>query len=311
MTRLFVYLILTGGTWYLSGMYRSFPLTLLFLAEILFLSLLAVQTAIFRAAVSAAFASKIIYAEKNRECRCRIHLRQKSVFPAGRVRLTLVLSYPDGRRKFSRNLYGAVGPRGESDLEFFVRPALCGPVRVELRHWRVYDSLSLFSAARRSRELMTIAVLPRPFSARIRDMTSGGADAGFSGGVNALTRPESSADFRDSREYRPGDPARAINWKQSARTGKLYVREYERESDEFFTLILNRSGHISPENQDAFYEILSAILSGLLERAAGDGGRLPRGEDGDRPDTYRPCDGKDGRPDIQPVFVLQILKRKA
>ena len=39
--------------------------------------------------------------------------------------------------------------------------------------------------------------------------------------------------------------------------------------------------------------------------------RLPRGEDGDRPDTYRPCDGKDGRPDIQPVFVLQILKRKA
>ena len=158
MIRLFVYLIFTGVTWYLAGMYRSFPLTFLFLSEILLLIALAIQVIIFRFSVSAEFITKTRYAEKNLECRCLINLKQKSVFPAGRVRLTLILSYPDGRRKSVRHLFGAVGAHGQSDLEFFIRPKLCGPVSVELRGWRVYDSLSLFSIGRRSREVMTVAV---------------------------------------------------------------------------------------------------------------------------------------------------------
>lgn len=44
----------------------------------------------------------------------------------------------------------------------------------------------------------------------------------------SLTGP-ASTDFKEIREYRPGDPVKSINWKASARKGELLVNEYERE----------------------------------------------------------------------------------
>ncbi|NJF24908.1 DUF58 domain-containing protein [Thermococcus sp. Bubb.Bath] len=39
----------------------------------------------------------------------------------------------------------------------------------------------------------------------------------------------SSTDFKELREYHPGDPLRAVNWKATARLSKPFVNEYERE----------------------------------------------------------------------------------
>lgn len=44
------------------------------------------------------------------------------------------------------------------------------------------------------------------------------------------------------REYIPGDDARAIDWKASARLDRLFVREYEEERSQTYYLILDRSG---------------------------------------------------------------------
>jgi uncharacterized protein (DUF58 family) len=44
------------------------------------------------------------------------------------------------------------------------------------------------------------------------------------------------------REYLPGDDARAIDWKASARLDRLFVREYEEERNQTYYLVLDRSG---------------------------------------------------------------------
>ena len=44
------------------------------------------------------------------------------------------------------------------------------------------------------------------------------------------------------REYLPGDDARAIDWKASARLDRLFVREYEEERSQTYYLVLDRSG---------------------------------------------------------------------
>ena len=44
------------------------------------------------------------------------------------------------------------------------------------------------------------------------------------------------------REYLPGDDARAIDWKASARLDRLVVREYEEERNQTYYLVLDRSG---------------------------------------------------------------------
>ena len=41
------------------------------------------------------------------------------------------------------------------------------------------------------------------------------------------------------REYRPGDDLRTINWKRTARTGVLYVKEYEKGTQDFHLLYID------------------------------------------------------------------------
>lgn len=52
------------------------------------------------------------------------------------------------------------------------------------------------------------------------------------GGVSLAMRVGDSEEFRALRDYRPGDPLRAIHWRSWARTGCPVVREYQ---DEFFS----------------------------------------------------------------------------
>lgn len=46
----------------------------------------------------------------------------------------------------------------------------------------------------------------------------------------AMQSPLQNQDVRSLRPYRPGDPVRQIAWKQTARTGRTVVREYDRPS---------------------------------------------------------------------------------
>lgn len=52
------------------------------------------------------------------------------------------------------------------------------------------------------------------------------------GGISQASRVGDSEEFRSLRDYRPGDPLRAIHWRSWARTGRPVVREYQ---EEYFT----------------------------------------------------------------------------
>jgi len=51
----------------------------------------------------------------------------------------------------------------------------------------------------------------------------------------------SSTDFKEIREYRPGDPMRTINWKATARLGIPLVNEYEKEGALTFMFYIDSS----------------------------------------------------------------------
>ncbi len=52
------------------------------------------------------------------------------------------------------------------------------------------------------------------------------------GGISHASRVGDSEEFRALRDYRPGDPLRAIHWRSWARTGRPVVKEYQ---EEYFT----------------------------------------------------------------------------
>lgn len=83
-------------------------------------------------------------------------------------------------------------------------------------------------------------------------------------------RGGTSGEFLRLREYAAGDPYRQIHWNQTARTGTLWIKEYQREQDRTVLLSLDlrsRKRRKAPE-LDAFFEVLSALTLGILHQGA-------------------------------------------
>lgn len=63
------------------------------------------------------------------------------------------------------------------------------------------------------------------------------------------------------RDYHPGDEARAIHWKTSARLGQLIVKEHEDEAGRRLTLVLSNRLAASPPLLEAFEQAVEVTAS--------------------------------------------------
>ena len=79
------------------------------------------------------------------------------------------------------------------------------------------------------------AGLPAPMVAALRVAET------VSAGSHGLRRPGPGYDFWQFRLYRPGDPVRAVDWRRSAREGRVLVSERERDAAQTFWLWEDRS----------------------------------------------------------------------
>lgn len=93
-----------------------------------------------------------------------------------------------------------------------------------------------------------------------RDSVSG--HIGFDMGRNAGT----SLDFKDYREYQPGDDLRHIDWHAFARTDRLTVKLYREEVSPHVDIVLDGSSSMALENTEKARAALG--LSALLAVAA-------------------------------------------
>ena len=75
--------------------------------------------------------------------------------------------------------------------------------------------------------------------------------------------------FRSMREYRPTDSMRRINWKSTAKSGKLLVNMYESSYDQEICILLDGScrneGH-KREMQEMAISLASSVAADLLQR---------------------------------------------
>lgn len=136
--------------------------------------------------------------------------------PAGEreARTTLQVAWPvAGSFRFDRPTITAVDPRG-----LFVEGLARGPTP-------------------------SIAVEPR--GPRDVHVGMGGEQVTAAYGEHETDRQGSGLDPAELREYVPGDTARRIDWKTTARRGQPHVREYEIEADYTTSLIVDRRRRMS------------------------------------------------------------------
>ncbi len=65
---------------------------------------------------------------------------------------------------------------------------------------------------------------------------------GLRGGVHRSRNVGASVDFKEHRQYVPGDEVRSIDWKLYGKTDRLYIRQFEDETNLRCTLFVDQSG---------------------------------------------------------------------
>lgn len=82
-------------------------------------------------------------------------------------------------------------------------------------------------------------------------MISRGVVEGLSGGIHRSPLVGASVDFKEHRPYVPGDEVRSIDWKLFGKSDRLYIRQFEDETNMRCVLIVDQSGSMKYQNANS------------------------------------------------------------
>lgn len=259
---------------YLAGMYGTRPLMAFCVMELLLGAAAFLMARVFRHNLKVSFSRRAAVAERGQGISLEVAAHNAGALPAGHFCIILRYGHagPRGMRG-KKKLIGFCG-RGEQALSFSFCAPYCGMARVRMERVRSYDYLNIFSSSKKINEELEVAVLPSREVKMQIDLSAYPRPDAPAGERSAAPSGDPDAEVRQLREYKPGDLSRHIHWKQSARTDRLWVREYERQNARSVALCLSFSGGPKvgagrrERAWDAFYRIVSAFLLGCLAQGA-------------------------------------------
>jgi len=129
-------------------------------------------------------------------------------------------------------------PREWTELAYEARPLARGEASFAAAELRIFSPFGLWQITRRAGEAMAARVYPN-FRALARYTLLATDNRLSQIGVLQVRRRGEGMEFHQLREYRQGDPPRAIDWKATARTARLISREYEEEKDQRVLLVID------------------------------------------------------------------------
>ena len=102
-------------------------------------------------------------------------------------------------------------------------------------------------------------------------MVARGVVEGFISGLHASPYKGFSVEFAEHREYTAGDDPRHLDYKMLARTDRLYIKQYEEETNMRVQILLDTSGSMAYGHEEKitkydYAAYLTAILAYLMTR---------------------------------------------
>lgn len=132
----------------------------------------------------------------------------------------------------------ALAPRSWTELSYEARPLARGEARFAPAELRLFSPLRLWQVTRHAGAPSLVRVYPN-FQALARYTLLATDNRLSQIGVLQVRRRGEGMEFHQLREYRQGDAPRAIDWKATARSGRLISREYEEEKDQRVLLVVD------------------------------------------------------------------------
>ncbi|MEE8451204.1 MAG: DUF58 domain-containing protein [Thermoguttaceae bacterium] len=109
--------------------------------------------------------------------------------------------------------------------------------------------------------------------ARVKNLAvvARGVVEGAISGLHASPYKGFSVEFAEHREYTPGDDPRHLDYRMLARTDRLYIKQYEEETNMRVQILLDTSGSMGYRHESGLTKLqyasyLTAILSYLMTR---------------------------------------------
>jgi uncharacterized protein (DUF58 family) len=109
--------------------------------------------------------------------------------------------------------------------------------------------------------------------ARVKNLAvvARGVVEGFISGLHASPYKGFSSEFAEHREYAPGDDPKHLDYRMLARTDRLYIKQYEEETNMRVQILLDTSGSMGYSHGERLTKLeyssyLTAVLSYLMTR---------------------------------------------
>lgn len=262
----FAFLALLFFIFFIAGMYESPALMVLFLTQIFLMAVMGVLAVYLKNHLLVSFGEELVWAEKDCPFTWSLRAENSGRLPISRFCMSFRV-YEKKKAGKKRKVYGDC-PDPESTLFFEDTAVHCGIYIFRSENLRVYDYLALFSGKKKTENEMRVIVFPKKYQAQAEPAPA------FSGREEAYQKTSTLSgndysEIRQVREYRDGDSVRCIHWNQTARTGQMWVKEYEEETKGQVSLYLEPKDQSSGDaSGDGFYTLLYGIVSGLLEQVS-------------------------------------------
>lgn len=255
-------LILLGmfGFYLFYSDYLSF-LSLLFV--LLLPVLLFVLVMLASRKLSAALTLESLSASRNGDFYVTVHLLNGSFLPLSRVRVSVHVENDLSNTAKDFFLMAPVGAHEEESVTWSMASQYCGQMAVSVTKLTVFDHFGLFLFSKNIDLHGAVYIVPdcQPISPRVEAATQVQIDSD----LYSSTKPgDDSSETFGIREYAPGDSARSIHWKMSAKLDRMMIRQFGLPLNCSLFLLLelaseNRGQRCSPEIIDNIIECVHSL----------------------------------------------------
>lgn len=198
-----------------------------------------------------------------------IHLINRTNRP---ITVTVRDEYPDAFPSDTVYLSGTIPPHHTLIARYHVRPLQRGNYRFHDVNVRYQSALKLFVRQARYAATTDVKVYPNILEIRKYELMSRKGLL-FEMGLRPTRILGMGGEFERLREYNPDDEFRRINWKATARCGKLIAAEYQTERSQYVLCVIDTGRLMGPPIGDLAkldYAINAALLLSYVALLKGD-----------------------------------------
>lgn len=257
--------------WYFAGMFRQPAVMALTICGVLLVLVLSVISIYQKRRLNVEISETQMIGFKNIHKPIRLYAENKSLIPVNRFRVILKTGYANDKKYIKRKFNGsALGKNSNADnvSEFYVTAPYCGVINIDLKKIKVYDNLAMFSSSKRVKGQAKLLVFPVPKEMNIVMPFFGSYENTPVTETISEKTGDDHSEIKLIREYRQGDLYRHIHHNYSAKTDSIWVKEYNKENDLIFDLIIDTSSEkpLTQDIYDAVFEIVYSLVTSLVKR---------------------------------------------